>query len=94
MHKIYELQDNGIGFNNVTSLLSAMNENFPKWLEESIKDCLLRMGYDEQFIDEMVKTTIVVNYGQSTNIQSFAGFVSVAGAGTSLWSVKGGNKEV
>ncbi|KAK0176236.1 hypothetical protein PV328_000390 [Microctonus aethiopoides] len=93
-HKIYELQDNGIGFNNVTSLLSAMNEEFPQWLEESIKNRLLRMGYDEQFIDEMVKTTIVVNYGQSTNIQSFAGFVSVAGAGTSLWSVKGGNKEV
>lgn len=91
---IYHLQDAGKFFLNATSFLSAMNKEFPNLLEESIEDELLSLGYSKKIIDELVKTTLVVNYGQGTNVHSFVGFVSFAGAGFDLWSVKGGNKKV
>lgn len=93
--KIYDLQDDGESFVNVTALLSAMNKEFPGSLQLSTKDYLLRMGFTERLIDEVVQATTVVNYGQDVNIiQSFVGLISIAGAGADLWSVKGGNKGV
>lgn len=92
--KIYKLQDNEIAFENVTSLLAAMNADFPRYLTETIKSHLLNKGISEKLIDELVEATLVVNYGQETNVHSFVGFVSLAGAGANLWSVKGGNKLV
>ncbi|XP_063978016.1 prenylcysteine oxidase 1-like [Diachasmimorpha longicaudata] len=92
--KIYELQNDRRGFVNVTELLAAMNPNFPKMLQISMKDQLKNLGYSDRFIDELVKATLVVNYGQETDVQSFVGCVSVAGAGSALWSVKGGNRKV
>ncbi|XP_003484501.1 prenylcysteine oxidase isoform X1 [Bombus impatiens] len=92
--KIYHLQDNGEVFTNISSLLLSMNPEFPKLLEKSIKSEILNLGYSEKLINELVKTTLVVNYGQDTNVHSFVGFVSLAGAGFNLWSVKGGNKKV
>lgn len=92
--QIYELQNAGVGFENITSLLAGMNNKFPEMLEISSKDFLLNQGYSSLLIDELVETTLVVNYGQDTDVHSFVGFVSLAGAGYSLWSVKGGNKKV
>ncbi|KAM0734006.1 Prenylcysteine oxidase 1 [Formica fusca] len=92
--KIYNLQDDGKSFVNVTALLSAMNKDFPKSLQLSIKDYLSHMGFTERLINEIVQATIVTNYGQDVNIQSFVGLISIAGAGVDLWSVKGGNKGV
>lgn len=92
--KIYDLQDAGASFTNVTALLSALNKDFPKLLQTSVKDYLLHMGFTEQLIDELVQATIVVNYGQEINIQSFVSFVSLAAASDGLWSIKNGNKEV
>lgn len=92
--KIYELQDNGASFTNVIELLKAMNPEFPKLLHISIKDHLLDMGYSEKVIDELVRATLLVNYGQNTDVHSFVGCVSLLGAGAGLWAVKGGNKMV
>lgn len=72
----------------------SINTEFPKLVQKSIKNELLDLGYSEKIINEIVKTTLVVNYGQDINIHSFVGFVSLAGAGFNLWSVKGGNKKV
>lgn len=91
---IYNLQDEGKSFLNVTALLSAMNKEFPSLLQLSIKDHLLHMGFTERLINEIVQATVVVNYGQDVNIQSFVGLISIAGADANLWSVKGGNKAV
>ena len=91
---IYDLQEKKIAFENVTSLIGAMNKNFINLLQTSIKDNLTKLGYGSRLIDELVKSTLVVNYGQDTDIQAFVGYVSIAGAGYDLWSVKGGNKEV
>lgn len=79
---------------NISSLLLSVNIGFSKLLKKSIKNELLDLGYSERLIDELVKTILVVNYGQDTSIHSFVGFVSLAGAGSNLWSVKGGNKKV
>lgn len=92
--KIYDLQDKGIGFENVTALLRAMNEEFPSLLQTSIKDHLTKLGYGNKIINELVEATLVVNYGQDTDVQAFVSSVSVAGAGFDLWGVKGGNKQV
>ncbi|XP_058803534.1 prenylcysteine oxidase 1-like [Phymastichus coffea] len=92
--KIYSLQDKGIGFENVTALIGAMNQEFVNLLQTSMKDHLIKLNYHEKIINELVEATLVVNYGQDTNVQSFVGCVSVAGAGTNLWAVNGGNKQV
>ncbi|CAL7951839.1 unnamed protein product [Xylocopa violacea] len=92
--KIYHLQDAGESFTNITSLLLAMNTKFPKLLQKSIKDYLENLGYSEKLINEIVEATVVVDYGQDVNVQSFVGLVSLAAAGFNLWSVKGGNKKV
>lgn len=91
--KIYDLQDAGQSFANVTTLLSAMNKDFPKLLQISTKKYLLHMGFSEKLINELVQAAIVVNYGQEVDIQSFVGSISLAANGD-LWSVKGGNKKV
>ncbi|XP_012271016.1 prenylcysteine oxidase [Orussus abietinus] len=91
---IYELQDHGKAFENVTGLMFAINKDFPEMLQVSTKQYLLNLGFSSKLIDELVETTIVVNYGQNTDIHGFVGCVSVAGAGANLWAVKGGNKEI
>ncbi|CAK9798124.1 Prenylcysteine oxidase-like [Anthophora plagiata] len=92
--KIYELQDAGKSFTSITSFLSTINPEFPNSLKTSIEDKLLNLGYSEKLIDELVKASLVVNYGQNTDIHSFVGFISLAAADANLWSVKGGNKKV
>ncbi|XP_011301154.1 prenylcysteine oxidase [Fopius arisanus] len=92
--KIYKLHDDGHGFLNVTDFLAAMNPRFPEMLQVSIRDHLTNLGYSNRLIDELVQSTLVVNYGQETDVHSFVGCVSVTGAGSSLWSIKGGNKRV
>ena len=92
--KIYDLQDAGQSFANVTALLSAMNKDFPKLLKTSTKEYLLHKGCTEKMINELVQAAIVVNYGQEVDIQSFVGSISVAGIDGDLWSIKGGNKGV
>lgn len=92
--RIYDLQESGHCYENVTALLSAMNKDFPKMAQISTRNHLLNLGYKPRLIDELVKSTLVVNYGQDTEAQSFVGAVSVAGASSGLWSVEKGNKEV
>ncbi|KAG5347544.1 PCYXL protein, partial [Acromyrmex charruanus] len=92
--KIYDLQDAGQSFANVTTLLSAMNKDFPKLLKTSTKEYLLHKGCTEKMINELVQVATVVNYGQEVDIQSFVGSIAVAGMDGGLWSIKGGNKGV
>ncbi|XP_015586436.1 prenylcysteine oxidase [Cephus cinctus] len=91
---IYELQNNGATFINTTSLMGAMNEQFPKMMDITTKNHLLNLGYSSKLIDELVTATLIVNYGQDTNVQSFVGCASVAGGGFNLWAVKGGNDKI
>lgn len=92
--RIYDYHDNNQSFKNLTSFLASMNIKYPEMLLESTQNHFKNLGYSDKFIDEMLKVSLVVNYGQETDVQSFVGCVSAAGAGASLWSIKGGNKQV
>lgn len=83
-----------MAYENVLDIISSMSPDFPKLLELSTSEYLQSLGYSKSIINEIVEATLVVNYGQNTDVQSFVGCVSVAGAGAGLWAVKGGNKEV
>ncbi|KAL6257655.1 hypothetical protein P5V15_011233 [Pogonomyrmex californicus] len=91
--KIYDLQDAGQSFANVTELLSAMNKDFPNLLQISIRDKLLHVGFTERLINELEQASIVGNFGQEVDVHSFLGFISWA-ASSDAWAVKGGNKRV
>ncbi|XP_044007427.1 prenylcysteine oxidase-like isoform X2 [Aphidius gifuensis] len=92
--KVYDNHENNQAFKNLTSLLSSMNMKYPEMLKTSTEEHFKNLGYSLKFIEEMIKVSLVVNYGQENNVQSFVGCVSAAGAGSSLWSIKGGNKKV
>lgn len=93
--KIYSLQNQGVGFENVTALLGALNQEYTDLLEVSIKDHLIKKGYGEKIIDEIVKAAILLTFGQDTDVHSFLASVSLANTdGSPLWSVNGGNKKV
>ncbi|KAI4487388.1 hypothetical protein M0804_005537 [Polistes exclamans] len=92
--QIYHLQNKGQSFMNLTSMLMALNKEFPKLLQVSIKDHLLNLGYTEKLIDELVEAPLLVDYGQTTAVHSFVGCVTLSATTGNLWSVKGGNKKV
>ncbi|XP_033222178.1 prenylcysteine oxidase 1-like isoform X2 [Belonocnema kinseyi] len=92
--KIYDFHESGVAFENVSSLLYALNHDFPGLLNISLKDHLHNLEFSTLSIDELAEATLVVNYNQETNVHSFVGLVSIAGAGSDLWSIKGGNKKV
>lgn len=84
----------GRSFEDLNSMLTAMNEKFPKLLRVSLKEDLLNLGYTEKFIDELVQAPLLVDYGQTTAVHSFVGYVTLSAAFGKLWAVKGGNKRV
>ncbi|XP_014225239.1 prenylcysteine oxidase-like isoform X1 [Trichogramma pretiosum] len=92
--RIYDFQNKGIGFDNVTALVQAMNPDFINLLQTPMEKHLTDLGYSSKLIKELVEATLVVNYGQDIDVHSFVASVSIAGAGFDLWSVKGGNKKV
>ncbi|XP_050441089.1 prenylcysteine oxidase 1-like [Adelges cooleyi] len=92
--RIYEHQAAGHSYDTVNELLMAMDPAFSGYLNISIKDAFLNLGYSEKLIEEIVKASIKVNYGQDVNVHQFVGAVSLAGMDGSLWAIKGGNKQV
>ncbi|KAK4020758.1 prenylcysteine oxidase [Daphnia magna] len=92
--RIYNVQDDGYAFSNVADLLSAMDPSFNLMLERTLEEGLKRVGISSLFIDELANAIMRVNYGQSTDAHQFVGSVSLAGAETGLWSLRGGNKKI
>uniref|UniRef100_A0ABD2WI66 Prenylcysteine lyase domain-containing protein n=1 Tax=Trichogramma kaykai TaxID=54128 RepID=A0ABD2WI66_9HYME len=92
--RIYDFQNKGIGFDNVTALVQAMNPDFINLLQTPMEKHLTNLGYSSKLIKELVEATLVVNYGQDIDVHSFVASVSIAGAGFDLWSVKGAVKKV
>ncbi|XP_054154930.1 prenylcysteine oxidase 1-like [Oppia nitens] len=90
---IYSLQeDHNIQFDTVDQLLTAMNPLIKNLTKITYKDYLTNARLSKTFIDELVQSIALVNYGQDVSIPAFVGSVSFAGAGANLWSIKGGNK--
>lgn len=45
---------------------------------------------NENYIDEIVTALTRINYGQNTQINALAGYISLIGSGNSVFSVKEG----
>ncbi|XP_054718555.1 prenylcysteine oxidase 1-like [Uloborus diversus] len=93
-NRIYNLQEKEYAFTTLSGMLEWMNPSFRNMTQESLAAFLQRKSYSQLFLDELVQSINMVNYGQTNNISGFAGFVSLAGADNNLWSVEGGNKRV
>lgn len=57
----------------MTSLLSAMDENFPADLLVSTLEGFKREGFSDEIIQEMIAATLRVNYGQHLKVHKFVG---------------------
>lgn len=91
---IYELQNRGLAYDNVESMLSAMDAKLLNLTSTKFEVFLKERGYRQEFIEELVQAITYVNYGQPASIHALVGSISVAGAGNGLWSVQGGNKNL
>lgn len=70
------MQESGITFHSVDDLLKALNPNFVAMKKVTIADYLMKLGYSELFIKELVTGAMRSNYGQSTDLHAFVGNVS------------------
>ncbi|XP_029024809.1 prenylcysteine oxidase 1 [Betta splendens] len=93
--RIYQYQQYGYSFSSVDKLLHAMGgESFITLMNQTLEEAMMKEGFSQTFLNDIVAPITRVNYGQSVRIHGFVGAVSLAGAGSGLWSVDGGNNKV
>uniref|UniRef100_A0A8C8RPV2 Prenylcysteine oxidase 1 n=1 Tax=Pelusios castaneus TaxID=367368 RepID=A0A8C8RPV2_9SAUR len=91
--RVYRYQSHDYAFSSTEGLLHALGgDDFIQMLNQTIGETMQKAGFSQKFINEVVTPAMRINYGQSANINGFVGAVSLAGVGSGLWSVKGGNK--
>ncbi|KRX76228.1 Prenylcysteine oxidase, partial [Trichinella sp. T6] len=89
--KIYAMQKSNYCYTTVRKLVSALDADLAENLNCSLRFALTKCGIENAIIDELVQAAMLCNYGQSVDIHSFVGFVSLAGMQQNLWSVAEGN---
>lgn len=80
------------GYRSVESLLNRteLYNLSQKFFEQVVGNML-----SQRYIDEMITAIIRVNYGQNVeDMNALAGFVALAGSGSGLWSISGGNQRI
>ncbi|TRY68048.1 hypothetical protein DNTS_003632 [Danionella cerebrum] len=93
--RIYQYQQFGYSFSSVEKMLHAMGgESFLTLANQTLEEAMMAEGFSQLFLNDIVAPVTRVNYGQSVRINGFVGAVSLAGAGSGLWAVDGGNKMV
>ncbi|NXN78782.1 PCYOX oxidase, partial [Bombycilla garrulus] len=93
--RIYRYQMHEYAFSSNERLLHALGGNdYLQLLNQTIDEAMQKAGFSQKFINEVVCPAMRVDYGQGVTINAFVGAVSLAGAQSNLWSVKGGNKLV
>lgn len=93
--RLYEIQNRGESFETVEDLLGAASPNFLKYLNIDSENGFAKIAeINDVTINDLVRGSLRVNYGQSTNVHLFVGSVSVAGMTGKLWSIEGGNKRI
>ncbi|KRZ18794.1 Prenylcysteine oxidase [Trichinella zimbabwensis] len=89
--KIYTMQKNNYCYTTVRKMFSALDADLAENLNYSLRLALTKYGIENAIIDELVQAAMLCNYGQSVDIHSFVGMVSLAGMQENLWSVAEGN---
>ncbi|KAF6321553.1 prenylcysteine oxidase 1 [Rhinolophus ferrumequinum] len=93
--RIYRYQSHDYAFSSVENLLHSLGgDDFTGMLNRTLLETLLKAGFSEKFLEEIVAPVMRVNYGQSTDIHGFVGAVSLTCTDSGLWAVEGGNKLV
>jgi len=62
-------------FNSVDDLLDAMNPNVNNLTKTTYRDYLINSGFSKKFINELVQSISLVNYGQDVSIPAFVGMI-------------------
>ncbi|BES90704.1 Prenylcysteine lyase [Nesidiocoris tenuis] len=89
---IYETQEKRKCFSNLDDLMYHIHPSFLEHMRVSTKAGFERAGFSDKIIDELIEATLRCNYGQTTSVHQFVGSVSVAGGGSELFALEGGNK--
>lgn len=91
--RIYQLQNEHYAYEQLSDLLTAMDSLIYNLTRTSYKH-LLQSEYrlSDEFIEQIVQSITLVNYGQTISIPALVGLVSFAGTGSQLYSIEGGNK--
>ncbi|KRX25827.1 Prenylcysteine oxidase, partial [Trichinella nelsoni] len=89
--KIYAMQKSNYCYTTVRKLVFALDADLAENLNCSLRFALTKCGIENAIIDELVQAAMLCNYGQSVDIHSFVGLVSLAGMQQNLWSVTEGN---
>ncbi|XP_054442786.1 prenylcysteine oxidase 1 isoform X1 [Pteronotus mesoamericanus] len=93
--RIYRYQSHDYAFSSIENLLHSLGgDDFLGMFNRTLLETLQKAGFSEKFLNEMVAPINRVNYGQGTDLNGFVGAVSLSGADSGLWAVKGGNKLV
>lgn len=93
--RIYQYQQFGYSFSSVEKLLHAMGgDDFLSLVNHTLEEAMLAEGFSQIFLNDIVTPITRVNYGQTVRLHGFVGAVALAGAGSDLWAVDGGNKRV
>uniref|UniRef100_A0A2P2I199 Prenylcysteine oxidase 1-like n=1 Tax=Hirondellea gigas TaxID=1518452 RepID=A0A2P2I199_9CRUS len=92
--RIYSEQRKGNAYKDTEALLRAMDQSFPALTKVTTREYLTNMGLHPRIVDELVTAVTLCNYGQTPDIHAFVGAIALAGAGSNLWSVRGGNRQV
>ncbi|NWW24066.1 PCYOX oxidase, partial [Falcunculus frontatus] len=93
--RIYRYQMHDYAFSSNERLLHALGgDDFARLLNQTIDEAMQKAGFSQKFINEVVCPVMRGDYGQGVTLNAFVGAVSLAGAQSNLWSVKGGNKLV
>lgn len=73
-NRIYELQENGKSFTTVEEMFTEIDSQFMSYFKMSSKEGFSKQAsVNEVTIADLVKGSLRVNYGQSTNVHLFVG---------------------
>ncbi|KAI3362361.1 hypothetical protein L3Q82_012660 [Scortum barcoo] len=93
--RIYQYQQYGYSFSSVERLLHATGgDDFLTLMNQTLEETMMGEGFSQIFLNDIVAPIIRVDFGQSVRINGFVGAVSLAGVGSDLWAVDGGNRKV
>jgi len=62
-----------VGFENVSSLLSAISPKFAREININAREGFTKDGIPASVIEEVVSATLRVNYGQYLDVHKFVG---------------------
>jgi prenylcysteine oxidase/farnesylcysteine lyase len=90
--RIYDLLDKKHTFNDLEDFLTTLE--LESLVGKSIKTFLIENGISENYINDIIDAFMAGIYNQHSEINGFAGFITLAGVSYETYEVVGGNNNV